>query len=41
VQSIIVIDAAVCVGYAGPFWALAVLSLIFPTVLLALWLKAT
>ncbi len=41
VQSIIVIDAAVCVGYAGPFWGLAVLSLIFPTVILALWLKAT
>jgi 4-hydroxybenzoate polyprenyltransferase len=41
VQSIIVLDAAVCVGYAGPYWGLAVLSLIFPTVLLALWLKAT
>jgi 4-hydroxybenzoate polyprenyltransferase len=41
VQSIIVLDAAVCVGYAGPFWGLAVLSLIFPTVLLATWLKAT
>jgi 4-hydroxybenzoate polyprenyltransferase len=41
VQSIIVLDAAVCVGYAGPFWGLAVLSLIFPTVLLAQWLKAT
>jgi 4-hydroxybenzoate polyprenyltransferase len=41
VQSIIVLDAAVCVGYVGPYWGLAVLSLIFPTVLLALWLKAT
>jgi 4-hydroxybenzoate polyprenyltransferase len=41
VQSIIVLDAAVCVGYAGPYWGLAVLSLIFPTLLLALWLKAT
>jgi 4-hydroxybenzoate polyprenyltransferase len=41
VQSIIVLDAAVCVGYAGPIWGLAVLSLIFPTVLLAQWLKAT
>lgn len=41
VQSIIVLDAAVCVGYAGPVWGIAVLSLIFPTVLLAQWLKAT
>ena len=41
VQSIIVLDAAVCVGYAGPIWGLAVLALIFPTVLLAQWLKAT
>jgi 4-hydroxybenzoate polyprenyltransferase len=41
VQSIIVLDAAVCVGYAGPIWGLVVLSLIFPTMLLAQWLKAT
>jgi 4-hydroxybenzoate polyprenyltransferase len=41
VQSIIVLDAAVCVGYAGPYWGLAVLSLIFPTLLLTQWLKAT
>jgi 4-hydroxybenzoate polyprenyltransferase len=41
VHSIIVLDAAVCVGYAGPIWGLAVLSLIFPTVFLAQWLKAT
>jgi 4-hydroxybenzoate polyprenyltransferase len=41
VQSIIVLDAAVCVGYAGPIWGLVVLSLIFPTLLLAQWLKAT
>jgi 4-hydroxybenzoate polyprenyltransferase len=41
VQSIIVLDAAVCVGYAGPVWGLAVLALIFPTLLLSLWLKAT
>jgi 4-hydroxybenzoate polyprenyltransferase len=41
VQSIIVLDAAVCVGYAGPIWGFAVLSLIFPTVFLAQWLKAT
>jgi 4-hydroxybenzoate polyprenyltransferase len=41
VQSIIILDAAVTVGYAGPFWGLTVLALIFPTVLLAQWLKAT
>lgn len=41
VQSIIVLDAAVCVGYAGQIWGLAVLSLIFPTVFLAQRLKAT
>jgi 4-hydroxybenzoate polyprenyltransferase len=41
VQSIIILDAAVTVGYAGPFWGLVVLALIFPTVLLAQWLKAT
>ena len=41
VQSIIILDAAVCVGYAGPFWGLVVLALIFPTLILAQWLKAT
>jgi 4-hydroxybenzoate polyprenyltransferase len=41
VQSIIILDAAVCVGYAGPFWGLTVLALIFPTLALAQWLKAT
>jgi hypothetical protein len=41
VQTIIVLDAAVCVGYAGPMWGFAVLALIFPTVGLAAWLRAT
>jgi 4-hydroxybenzoate polyprenyltransferase len=41
VQSIIVLDAAVAVGYVGPFWGLVILSLIFPTLLLTLSLKAT
>jgi len=41
VHSIIAIDAAVCVGYVGPFWAFAVLSLLFPTLLLTVWLNAT
>jgi 4-hydroxybenzoate polyprenyltransferase len=41
VLSIIVLDAAVCAGYLGPFWGLAVLTLLFPTLLLAAWLRAT
>jgi hypothetical protein len=41
VHSIIVLDAAVCVGYASPYWGFAVLSLIIPTMLLTLWLNAT
>jgi 4-hydroxybenzoate polyprenyltransferase len=41
VHSIIVLDAAVTVGYAGPFWGLAVLLLLAPTLLLTLWLDST
>jgi 4-hydroxybenzoate polyprenyltransferase len=41
VHSIIVLDAAVCVGYASPYWGFAVLSLLIPTMLLTLWLNAT
>jgi 4-hydroxybenzoate polyprenyltransferase len=41
VQSIIVLDAAVCAGYVGPYWGLAVLALLFPTIALTLWLDAT
>jgi 1,4-dihydroxy-2-naphthoate octaprenyltransferase len=41
VHSIIVLDAAVCVGYASPYWGFAVLLLLFPTMLLTLWLNAT
>jgi hypothetical protein len=41
VQSIIILDATVCAGYAGPFWGLVVFALIFPTLALAQWLKAT
>jgi UbiA prenyltransferase family len=41
VHSIIVLDAAVCVGYASSYWGFAVLSLLFPTTLLTLWLNAT
>jgi 4-hydroxybenzoate polyprenyltransferase len=41
VQTIIVLDAAVCVGYVSPLWGFAVLALLAPTLLLAGWLKAT
>jgi 4-hydroxybenzoate polyprenyltransferase len=41
VHSLIVLDAAVCLGYVSPFWGLAVLALIFPTVALTTWLQAT
>jgi 4-hydroxybenzoate polyprenyltransferase len=41
VQTIIVLDAAVCVGYAGPMWGLAVILLLVPTLLLTLYLDAT
>jgi 4-hydroxybenzoate polyprenyltransferase len=41
VHSIIVLDAAVCVGYVGPFWGLAVLLLLAPTLLFTFWLDAT
>lgn len=41
VHSLIVLDAAVCVGYASPYWGFAVLSLLFPTLILTLWLDAT
>lgn len=41
VQTIIVLDAAVCVGYASPAWGFAVLALLAPTLLLTAWLKAT
>lgn len=41
VQSIIVLNAALCVGYASPYWGFVVLSLLIPTLLLTLWLNAT
>lgn len=41
VHSIIVLNAAACVGYAGPFWGFAVLALLFPTVALTAWIRAT
>jgi 4-hydroxybenzoate polyprenyltransferase len=41
VHSLIVLDAAICLGFAGAVWGFVVLALIFPTVLLAGWLRAT
>jgi 4-hydroxybenzoate polyprenyltransferase len=41
VQSIIVLDAAVCVGYASAYWGFAVLALLVPTLLLTMWLNST
>jgi 4-hydroxybenzoate polyprenyltransferase len=41
VHSLIVIDAAVCAGYAGPTWGVAVLLLLAPTLLLTMWINAT
>jgi hypothetical protein len=41
VQSIIVLDAAVAVGYAGPFWGFVILALLVPTLLLTMWLNST
>ncbi len=41
ILSIIVVDAAICLGFASPFWALAVLALLAPAALLAQFLKVT
>jgi 4-hydroxybenzoate polyprenyltransferase len=41
VQAVIVLDAVVCYGYAGPYWGFAVLSLLLPTLALTMWLNAT
>lgn len=41
VQSIIVLDAALCVGYASAYWGFAILALLIPTYLLTQWLNAT
>jgi 4-hydroxybenzoate polyprenyltransferase len=41
VQSLIVLDAAVCVGYAGTYWGFVVVMFLVPTYLLTQWLNAT
>lgn len=41
VQSIIVLDAAVCAGYVGSYWGLVIIAFLIPTFALTLWLRAT
>jgi len=41
ILSLIMIDAAICLGYAEPYWACAVLALLAPAMLLAQFLKVT
>lgn len=41
ILSVIVVDAAICLGFATPFWALAVLALLAPAMLLAQVFKVT
>jgi 4-hydroxybenzoate polyprenyltransferase len=41
VQSLIVLDAVLCVGYAGTYWGFVVLSFLIPTYVLTQWLNAT
>jgi 4-hydroxybenzoate polyprenyltransferase len=41
VQSLIVLDAALCVGYAGTNWGFVVLMFLVPTYVLTQWLNAT
>jgi 4-hydroxybenzoate polyprenyltransferase len=41
VQSIIALDAALCVGYVGPYWGFVVLAFLIPTMILTMWLNAT
>jgi 4-hydroxybenzoate polyprenyltransferase len=41
IHSIIVLDAAVCLGYTGSYWSVVVLLLLIPTMFLTLWLNAT
>ena len=41
VLSVITIDAALCLGFADPFWACAVLALVAPAMLLSLYFKVS
>lgn len=41
VQSIIVLDAGVCLGFVAPTWGLVLVLLLLPTGILTQWLKST
>ncbi len=41
ILSLIVLDAAVCLAVSGPIWAMLVLALLLPTVLLGRWVYST
>lgn len=41
VQSIIILDAAVCAGYVGSYWGFVIISFLIPTFALTFWLRAT
>jgi hypothetical protein len=41
VQSLIVLDAAVCAGYVSAYWGLVVVAMLIPTMVLTMWLHAT
>jgi 4-hydroxybenzoate polyprenyltransferase len=41
VQSIIVLDAGICMGFVGPTWGLILVLLLLPTGVLTQWLKST
>jgi 4-hydroxybenzoate polyprenyltransferase len=41
VQSIIVLDAGVCLGFVAPFWGVVIVLLLLPTGVLTQWLKST
>jgi hypothetical protein len=41
VQSIIVLDAGVCLGFVDPIWGVVIVLLLLPTGMLTQWLKST
>ena len=41
ILSLILLDASVCLAISNPYWALAVLSLLLPTLLLGKWVYST
>ena len=41
IHSLIILNAAVCLAVQGPVWAVIILTLIIPTMLLGLWIYST